>query len=71
MKSFAAFLVRNRIPVLAGIAIVTVFFLFQASKISLKTDFNDILPRKHSFIKVHNNIRDIFGEKCLTQLLLM
>jgi hypothetical protein len=61
LKSFAAFLVRNRIPVLAGIFLVTAFFLFQASKISIKTDFNDLLPQKHPFIKVHNKIRDIFG----------
>jgi len=61
LKSFAAFLVKNRIWVLGAIALVTVFFLTQASKISIKTDFNDLLPQKHPFIKVHNKIRDIFG----------
>ena len=61
MKVFAEFLTRNRIPVLMGILLITAFFLFQASKISIKTDFNDLLPQKHSFIKVHNKIRDIFG----------
>ncbi len=61
MKTFAAFLVRNRIPVLAGIFLVTAFFLVQATKISIKTDFNDLLPQKHPFIKVHNKIRNIFG----------
>ncbi len=61
MKTFAAFLVRNRILVLAGIFLITLLFLFAASKISMKTDFNDLLPQKHPFIKVHNKIRNIFG----------
>jgi len=61
LKKFAVFMVKYRIPVLAGIALVTFFFLSQALKISVKTDFDDLLPQKHPFIKVHNKIRHIFG----------
>ena len=61
MKTFAEALVKNRIVVLTLIFIVTAVFLFAASKITMKTDFNDLLPQKHPFIKVHNKIRNIFG----------
>ena len=40
---------------------MTVFFLYECTRLTMKTDFNNLLPQKHPFIKVHNMIRGIFG----------
>ena len=61
MQNFARFIVRQRAAILALLALVTVFFLYECSLLTVKTDFNNLLPQKHPFIKVHNMIRGIFG----------
>ena len=61
MQNFARFIVRQRAAILALLALVTVFFLYQCSLLTVKTDFNNLLPQKHPFIKVHNMVRGIFG----------
>ena len=61
MQNLARFMVRQRVAILALLALVTAFFLYQCSLLTVKTDFNDLLPQKHPFIKVHNMIRGIFG----------
>ncbi|MCX8044123.1 MAG: MMPL family transporter [Desulfobacterota bacterium] len=61
MERCAQWLVRNRKIVLAAIGIATLGFLVEVSRLSMKTDLNDLYPQKHPFIKVHNMIRNIFG----------
>ena len=61
MKHFARFVVHQRIAILALIGLLTVFFLYECTRLTMKTDFNNLLPQKHPFIKVHNMIRGIFG----------
>ena len=61
MHTFAKFIVRNRIYLLIIISIITAFFLYEFSKLPIKTSFGDLLPQKHPYIKVHNKIRNIFG----------
>ncbi|MFC1591661.1 RND family transporter [Thermodesulfobacteriota bacterium] len=61
MNRIAEFLVRNRIMLLIGIGIITIFFFYYFTKLPIKTSFADLLPQKHSYIKVHNKIRNIFG----------
>ena len=61
MRNFAEFIIKYRIIFLIVVLLVTVFFLFRLSKLSIKTNFADLLPQKNSFVKVHNKIRDIFG----------
>ncbi|MCP4714218.1 MAG: MMPL family transporter, partial [Deltaproteobacteria bacterium] len=61
MKTFAEYLVRNRAMFLLLIGLITAGFLVALSRISVKTNFDDLLPQKHPFIKVHNKTRGIFG----------
>ena len=41
--------------------IITVFFGWQCRKLSVKTIFADLLPQKHPYIMLHNEIRNKFG----------
>lgn len=61
MKRFAEIVIKYRLWWLVGILIVTIFFLFQTTKLQIYTSFNDLLPQSHPYIKVHNRIRNIFG----------
>ena len=61
MKKFAEFIIRRRILILVIISIVTGFFMYELTKLSVKTKIADLLPQKHPYIKVHNKIRHIFG----------
>ena len=73
MEKFADFAIRRRLPILIGITLITLFFLFQLInplgfftsskilKLKVDTNFADLLPQRHPYIKVHNQIRDTFG----------
>lgn len=37
------------------------FFAAQIPGMKMKSEFEDLLPQSHGFIKLHNEIRDIFG----------
>jgi uncharacterized protein len=52
---------RQRVSILTLIGLLTAFFLYQCFSLTMKTDFNNLLPQNHPFIKVHNMIRNIFG----------
>lgn len=40
---------------------VTVFFALQIPTVRIVSDFADLLPQEHPYIKLHNSIRDTFG----------
>jgi len=47
--------------VLGAIMAVTVFFAAQIPALQMYSDFADLLPQKHPYIQLHNQIRDTFG----------
>ncbi len=73
MEKFADFAIRKRLAILIAISFVTLFFLYQLInplgfftsskilKLKVETDFADLLPQRHPYIKIHNRIRDTFG----------
>lgn len=73
MEKFADFIIRKRLLILLAILAITLFFLYQLInpwgffnsseifKLRVDTDFADLLPQRHPYIKVHNRIRDTFG----------
>ena len=61
MKKFAEFIVRKRLLILVIISIITCFFMYALTNLSVKTILSDLLPQEHPYIKVHNKIRSIFG----------
>lgn len=61
MERIANFIIDRRNYVLSFVIIVTLFFGYFASKISVKTIYTDLLPQNHPYINVHNEIRNVFG----------
>ena len=46
---------------LSVILLITLFFAAQIPGVRMYSDFADLLPQGHSYIKLHNQIRDNFG----------
>ena len=69
MQSVASFLLRQRLCILLLIAAGTAYFALQVRHLTLETRFGDLIPQQHPYIKVHNQVRDIFGGA--TQVILM
>ena len=61
MDRVADHVIEKRNIYLTIAIIITIFFGWQCRKLSVKTVFADLLPQKHPYIKLHNEIRDKFG----------
>ena len=61
MKRLADFIIRRRLLVLMVIALTTGFFGYHLLRIRISTNFNELLPQNHDYIKVHNHFRQTFG----------
>ena len=55
------FLFNNRVKVLLVIVAITVYFALHIPAVKMLSDFADLLPQKHPYIELHNDIRDKFG----------
>lgn len=60
-KKVAELIIKCRIPIIIFLFIITVFFFLQMKEVKLSTDFGDLLPQEHPYIKVHNQFRETFG----------
>ena len=47
--------------ILGAILLVTIFFALQIPGLKIFSEFADLLPQQHPYIKLHNEIRDAFG----------
>jgi len=61
MKRFADFIIEKRFPILIIFLLITLFFTYEATKLKVFTQFSDLLPQGHEYIKLHNRIRQQFG----------
>ncbi len=61
MERLADHVIEKRNIYLTIAIITTIFFAWQCRKLSVKTVFADLLPQKHPYIKLHNEIRNKFG----------
>ena len=61
IKKLADFVIKRRLLVLLIIAGITVFFAYKMRTLTLSTNFNELLPQTHEYIKVHNDFRKTFG----------
>jgi hypothetical protein len=61
MKRLADFIIDKKTPLLVVIMLLTLFFLYFAAKINVQTIYSDLLPQTHEYIKLHNEMRDLFG----------
>lgn len=46
---------------LAAIILLTIFFALQIPGVKMYSDFADLLPQEHTYIHLHNEIKDNFG----------
>ena len=60
-SKFGNLLFDRRKVVLFVILLITVFFAWQIPSVRMLSDFADLLPQDHPYIKLHNSIRDTFG----------
>ena len=61
MNSFADFVIRRRLLVLCIIGLITLAFGWECRKLTISTNFNELLPQDHEYIKIHNEFRETFG----------
>ncbi|MCX8042619.1 MAG: MMPL family transporter [Desulfobacterota bacterium] len=61
MDRIARHILAQRHGILGCIIVLTLFFGYYASKLSVKTIYSDLLPQGHPYITVHNDIRNVFG----------
>lgn len=52
---------RNPFLILGFVLLVTLFFATRVPYVKMYSDFSDLLPQKHPYIELHNEIRDSFG----------
>ncbi len=57
----ARFSLKHRWPTLAVLAAITIFFAFHAVKVQMYSQFADLLPQAHPYIKAYNHFRTTFG----------
>ena len=61
MEKFADFVIKHRLMVLCIIGAITLAFGWQMRKLTISTNFNELLPQDHEYIKIHNEFRETFG----------
>ena len=61
MEKFADFVIRHRLLVLCIIGAITLLFGWECRKLTISTNFNELLPQDHEYIKIHNEFRETFG----------
>ncbi|MCL4791715.1 MAG: MMPL family transporter, partial [Gammaproteobacteria bacterium] len=58
---FGNLLFDHRKLVLLAVMLVTAWFAWHIPAVRMLSDFADLLPQQHPYIKLHNSIRDTFG----------
>jgi hypothetical protein len=71
MKKFAEFVFKWRLTILIIIVIITAFFGYaMVTKLKVSTNFSELLPYNHPYIKLHNEFRKLFGGANLLVMML-
>ena len=70
VKKFAELVLKFRIPFLIIIGLITAFFAYFLINIEIKTDYDDQLPRGHSFMEIHKKYKDKLGGSHMVMVML-
>ena len=70
MVRFVAFLVKHRKLIVAGMMVLTVFFMTQVFRIQMYTQFLDLFPKDHKYVQVHKKYARYFGGAYMATLML-
>ncbi|MBI2059370.1 MAG: MMPL family transporter [Nitrospirae bacterium] len=58
---YLAFVLRHRVAALAFAILGTIFFGYELSRVRIHTNFFELYPPRHPFIKVYREFRKLFG----------
>ena len=61
LYKLGAWLLRHRWPVLAIILLLTAFFGYFATKVSLRNPTIDLFPKNHQYVETYVQYEDVFG----------
>ncbi|MBW2184185.1 MAG: MMPL family transporter [Deltaproteobacteria bacterium] len=70
MKKLADFIIEKRIWFLASIFLISLFFIYLLKDLKVYTKYDDLLPQRHEYIKLHNRIRSQFGGANIVNMVL-
>ncbi len=70
LDSLAALLLRWRIPVLIVLAVVTAGLMASAARVQVKTNFADLTPSSHPYVKINEQFKSSFGSSNLVSIML-
>ncbi|MGB9498377.1 MAG: efflux RND transporter permease subunit [Dissulfuribacterales bacterium] len=69
-ERIAAWLIRARVAVVVLIALLTAFFAYSAMHMHVETLFDDLMPKKHPYVKVHQEFKQSFGGSNMVSIML-
>jgi predicted RND superfamily exporter protein len=61
LERFVEACIRRRVAVVAILGILTAIMSYFALHVSIKTDLDDLMPRNHPYIAVHERFKQTFG----------
>lgn len=67
-KRIARFIIKYRFLIIALLVIATAFFIYQFRNFRFTSNFGDLLPQRHPYVKIHNKFREQFGGANLTMI---
>ncbi|WP_341317575.1 MMPL family transporter [Paraburkholderia sp. IMGN_8] len=70
LESFVEFCIRRRIWVVAILGCVTALMSVFAFQVSMKTDLDDLMPRTHPYIGIHERFKQSFGGSNIVSIML-
>src|SRR6266446_3155408 len=70
LEAFVVGCIRHRLAVVVVYALLTLAMLSAALRVEIKTVFEDLLPRNHPYIQVHEQLKQTFGGSNLVSIML-
>ena len=67
---FIDFLIARRLWVVLIIAAITALMSWSASRIDVRTVFEDLLPQDHAYVAVHEEFKETFGSSNMVSIML-
>lgn len=61
IEKIASFLFRKRFPLLVSASVITLFLGYHASQLKIETDFSEMIPLTHEYIRNYEPFKKIFG----------
>lgn len=70
LQRFVEFCIRNRVTVTGVYLLLTLVLAFFATRVHVQTVFEDLLPRSHPYVQVHERFQEHFGGSNVVSIML-